>query len=100
MKQEDKDRKLAYLRSQKDNPTGGYRQLLIDTYNCISDLTVKSGNQYCRTSCADICNVVYGNTHHITMVDKYLYTLKQLGYISIKECQGYTQMEILKKIDF
>jgi len=100
MKEEERQKKLAYLRAQKENSTGGYHDLLIDTYNCISDLIRKSEDNYCRTSSDDICKVVYGNTYHITMIDKFLYRLKQLGYISIKECYGYTQIEILKDVDF
>lgn len=100
MKEEERQQKLAYLRSQKENPTGGYRGLLVDTYNCIYVLIQKSEDNYCRTSSDDICKIMYGNTHHITMIDKYLYRLKQLGYISIKERQGYTQIEILKGIGF
>lgn len=70
MKQEDKEKKSAYLRGQKDNPTGEYRQLLIETYNCIADLIAKSEKRYCKTSCADICD--FFTNHSVFDVNSFI----------------------------
>lgn len=96
----EKEKKLEYLKQQKENPTGGYRMLLIDTYNCLSDMIKASNEDWCNPYNTEVCKVVYGNTYHVPLIQRYIRDLNQLGCISITGSGSDRKIRILKEIDF
>lgn len=95
------EEKLNYLRNQKANPTaGGYRQLLIATYDYLREILNKTGFDWCNPYNIDVCKAVYGNTYHVPLIQRYIRDLKQLGYISIDGKGESRKIRIIKAIDF
>jgi ABC-type multidrug transport system fused ATPase/permease subunit len=66
MNEEQKERKLAYLRSQKENPTGNYRKYLVNIYNYISKDSLVDGRGWSRAYTRDMLEYVYeGQPDHM-----------------------------------
>ena len=101
MNEEQKAKKLEYLRSQKENPTGKYRRYLVNTYNYILNDSIGRGWSRARTR--EMIDYVYeGNPDHMAyeLVNKYKKTLKDLGYIKYVKENGEWHTHIVKELDF
>jgi hypothetical protein len=95
------ENQIEYLRKQKnENICGGYAELLTSTYNYLKAQIENTDCGYCNPYDSDICKVVYGNSYHITMIRKYIYKLKALGYISIEGYNVNRKIMLIKPLDF
>ncbi|MCM0648649.1 hypothetical protein NBE98_09710 [Clostridium swellfunianum] len=103
MNQEQKEKKLKYLREQKENPTGNYRKYLVRTYGYIQNDSKVDNRGWSKTTLRKMMNYVYeGNPDHMAneLVVEYKNTLRDLGYIkNIKE-NGEWHTYIIKELDF
>ena len=97
---EELEKKKSYLRNQKITKSGSYADLLTDTYNCIKKLINNSDKDYCNPYDADISQYIYGNRLQLTMIRKFLYELKIMGYIEIHKAGTNREIYIIKDLDF
>ena len=101
MTEEKQKEKIEYLRKQRDGIIcGGYRDLLANTYKCLSDLCAKNPEGWCNPYNNQICMVVYGNTYHVPMVPGFVSDLHNLGYIKSVGRGKDRKIYISKELDF
>lgn len=95
--------KLAYLRKQKDIPTGNYRRYLVNIYNYILEDSQKSDVGWINGSSRAMLNYIYeGAPDHmgVELIDGWKKELKETGYIKwIKESDEW-HVYINKALDF
>jgi len=101
--QEQKEKKLKYLREQKESPSGNYRKYLVRTYEYILNDSKIDNRGWSKTTLRKMVDYVYeDNPDHmaIEMVIEYKNTLRDLGYIkNIKENEEW-HTYIIKDLDF
>lgn len=105
MDQEKINKQIAYLRSQKDNPTGNYRQYLVNIYNLYSDGAKANGTDWCpNIPVSKLVKAAYAGIKedHLSwsMVQRWKDDLKELGYIYDCKVNGKWRTYILKDLDF
>lgn len=105
MTQDQINKQITYLRSQKDNPTGNYRQYLVNIYNLFSNCAKANGTDWCpNIDIPTIVKAAYAGleTDHESwyMVQKWKGDLKKLGYIGDRNVNGEWRTYILKELDF
>ncbi|RKP54920.1 hypothetical protein D7Z26_06665 [Cohnella endophytica] len=103
MTEDQKNKKLLYLRSQRENPTGNYRKYLVNTFNYIFNDSKLNGTGWSRAAIRDMINFVYdGNPDHMAfkMINEYKKTLKDLGYIRYIKENNEWRTYIQKELDF
>ena len=101
MTEEKRLEKLAYLRKQRDGIVrGGYRDLLVSTYQCLQDFCDKNPEGWCNPYNNQICMFVYGDTYHVPMISGFVSDLRSLRYIRIVGSGKDRKIYIEKEIDF
>ena len=101
MTEENRQKKLEYLRNQRDGKIqGGYRDLLAATYNYLQEQCAANPDAWCNPYNNQICMAVYGNTNHTSMISRFVYDLRGLGYIRIVGSGADRRIFIAKEIDF
>ncbi|MDY4085416.1 MAG: hypothetical protein SOY57_07680 [Ruminococcus bromii] len=105
MTQEQIDKQIEYLRSQKVNPTGNYRRYLVNLYNMYYNGAKQNGTDWCpNISIREKINAAYEGVAHdhmaFDMVQKWDNDLKKLGYIRHKKENGEWRTYIIKGLDF
>lgn len=101
MTDEERIKKLEYLRKQKDGIVqGGYRDLLVGTYNFLKELCNANPDGWCNPYNNQISLAVYGDTYNIPMVSRFVNDLRKLGYIKISGSGATRKIFIAKEIDF
>lgn len=101
MTEEERVQKIQYLRDQRDGViSGGYRDLLVSTYNSLKHSCDKSEEGWCNPYNNQVCMDVYGNTYHVPMVAGYISALRNLGYIRIEGRGADRRIYISKELDF
>ena len=103
MTEEKKAQKLAYLRSQKINPTGNYRKYLVNIYNYILEDSQANGTGWSKALTKDMLNYIYdGQPDHMgyELVDKWKKELRDLGYIKFVKEENEWRTYITKELDF
>lgn len=103
MTEEKKAQKLAYLRSQKENPTGNYRKYLVNIYNYILEDSQANGTGWSKAYTKDMLNYVYdGQPDHMgyELVDQWKKELRDLGYIKFVKEENEWRTYIAKELDF
>lgn len=101
MTEAEKAQKLQYLRDQRDGLiSGGYRDLLVATYNSIQGFCLRNPEGWCNPYNNQICMDVYGNTYHVPMIAGYISALRNLGYIRIEGRGADRKISISKELDF
>lgn len=105
MTEEQIKKKIEYLRSQKDNPTGNYRQYLVNLYNLFYNGAKKNGTNWCpNIKIYTMVKAAYANINpdHASrdMVLRWKEDLKKLGYIKDCKVDGEWRIYILKELDF
>ena len=95
------EQKIQYLRDQRDGIiSGGYRDLLVATYNSIKTFCSHNPEGWCNPYNNQICMDVYGNTYHAPMIAGYISALRKLRYIWIEGQGTSRKIYIIKEIDF
>ena len=92
---------IEKLRKQRDdNVVGGYRDLVVKTYQYIQKQTKKSGSSFRNPRNADISKAVYGNRNQENNIRGFIKDLKNSGYISVYGVGLDREIKILKDLDF
>jgi len=79
------EKNIDRLRKQRDeNIIGGYRDLVVKTYNYIERKIKKSGVDYCNPKNNDISNAVFENKNEGARIRGFVNDLKKSGYISVE----------------
>ncbi len=101
------ERKIAYLKTQKDIPNADYRVYMINIYNYISDKCKENNNNWCYCiECKewDIKKIITLGTHNsdmsLTECRRYIKELHELGYIKKRFVEGTWREYKIKEIDF
>lgn len=103
MNQEQRDKKLKYLRDQKENPTGNYRKYLVRVYEYILNDSKVDNRGWSKTILNKMIDYVYeGNPDHMAreLIVEYKNTLRDLGYIRSVRQDGEWHTYIIKELDF
>lgn len=105
MTEEQIKHQIEYLRSQKEKPTGFYRQYLVNLYHLFYDGAKANGTDWCpNVSLSKMIKATYANInpdHQAKdMVLKWKRDLKKLGYIKDCNVNGEWRTYILKELDF
>lgn len=103
MTEDQKEKKLRYLREQKENPTGNYRKYLVRTYEYILNDSKVDNNRWSKANLRKMVDYVYeGYPDHmaIDLIVEYKNTLRDLGYIRSKKENGEWHTYIIKELDF
>ena len=93
--------KLKYLRKQKENTTGKYREYLVNTYMYIKKDCEKFG--YSNARSRDMREFVMGKNYDhdwYSMIEKYKNELKEMGYIKYLKKENRWETHIIKELDF
>lgn len=103
MREDQKIKKLNYLREQRENPTGNYRKYLVRTYEYILNDSKIDNRGWSKTTLRKLTDYVYeGSPDHMgtELVVEYKNTLRDLGYIkNVKEDDEW-HTYITKELDF
>lgn len=92
---------IELLRKQRDeNIEGGYRDLIVKTYNYLVRKIEKSGNKFCNPKNKDVCNAVFGNPSQESKIRGFIKDLKRSEYISVEGSGPDRKIMILKDLDF
>ena len=92
---------IETLRKQRDDKVvGGYRDLVVKTYDFIQKKIKKSGSSYLNPNKSEISKVVFGNGHQESRIRGFIKDLKNSGYISVYGVGEEREIKILKDIDF
>jgi len=97
------DKKIVYLREQKENPTGKYRQYLVNVYNYILEDSAKDNKGWSKANTRAMINYVCGdNPDHMAyeMINDWKKELKELGYIKFVIENEEWHTCIAKELDF
>lgn len=105
MTEKQKNKQIEYLRSQKDNPTGNYRQYLVNLYELFYNGAKLNGTDWCpNMKIQTMVKAAYANVNpdHASrdMVLRWKDDLKKLGYICDRKVNGEWRIYILKELDF
>lgn len=103
MDTEAKNKKILYLKNQKENPTGNYRNYLVRIYQYIYNDSKDSGKGWSDASPWKMLNFVYnGNPDHmgVELIKRWKKDLKELGYIRIVKENDEWKTYIDKELDF
>ena len=103
MNEEQKNKKLEYLRKQKENPTGNYRNYLVRVYNYILNESKESGKGWSKANTRKMLDYIYeGNPDHMgyELLNEFKQTLKDLGYIKFVKEDNEWHAYIIKELDF
>ena len=92
---------IEELRKQRDTDVvGGYRDLVVKTYNYIEKKINQSEKGYCNPRNKDICKAVFGHKKAEEKIRGFVKDLKISEYISTEDVGVDRKVRILKKIDF
>jgi ribosomal protein L10 len=92
---------IEKLRKQRDeNIVGGYRDLVVKTYQHIQKQIKKSGSSFKNPKNSDISKSVYGNRNQENSIRGFIKDLKKSGYISVYGVGLDREIKILKDLDF
>ena len=105
MTEEQIKHQIEYLRSQKENPTGFYRQYLVNLYHLFYNGAKKNGTDWCpNVGIYTMVKAAYANIpgeHESSYrVRKGKEDLEKLGYIKDCNVDGEWRTYILKELDF
>lgn len=105
MTKEQVEKKISYLRSQRDNPTGNYRRYLVNIYNLYKQRADENGTNWAPdVSLSCLVRVAYAglDIDHSAFekVKKWKQDLKNIGYIESRNVDGEWRVYILKELDF
>lgn len=105
MTEEQKIKKIEYLRSQKEHPTGNYRRYLVNLYELFYNGAKNQGTDWCpNINVPTMVKAAYANLSpdHLSsqMVLRWKDDLKELGYIADRKVDGEWRTYILKELDF
>ncbi len=92
---------IEKLRKQRDeNVVGGYRDLVVKTYQYIQKQIKKSGSSFRNPKNTDISKAVFGNGNQESRIRGFIKDLKTSGYISVYGIGVDREIKILKDLDF
>ena len=97
------EKKLTYLRAQKENPTGNYRKFLVNVYNYILEDSMKDNRGWSKANTREMMNYVYeGSPDHMgyELINEWKKELKEMGYIKFVKENGEWHTYIVKELDF
>ena len=103
MTEEQKAKKLIYLREQKERPTGNYRRYLVNIYNYILNDSKSNGKGYSAANTKMMLNYVYeGPSDHMgwEKITEWKRELSDLGYIKFVKEGTEWRVYIAKELDF
>ncbi len=103
MNEEQKNKKINYLKEQKENPTGNYRRYLVNTYNFILNDAKANGKGWSKANTRQMLKYVYeGSSDHMgyEMVNDFKRTLRDLGYIKFVKENDEWHTYIVKELGF
>lgn len=103
MNEEQKIKKLTYLRSQKENTTGNYRKYLVRTYTYILNDSKVDNRGWSKSNLRKMYEYVYEyKPDHMAseLIVEYKNTLRDLGYIKSVNVDGEWHIYIIKELDF
>ncbi len=105
MTEEQINKQIEYLRSQKDNPAGNYRRYLVNLYELFCNGAKKNGTDWCpNVSKKEMIKAAYAGVKidHASweMVQRWKDDLKKLGYLKDCNVNGEWRTYILKELDF
>ena len=92
---------LEKLRKQRDDKVvGGYRDLVIKTYDFLALKVSEAKKDYCNPKNHEVSEAVFGTKESETKVRGYIKDLKKSGYITVSNAGENRKIRIIKKIDF
>lgn len=97
------DKKLKYLREQKENPTGNYRKYLVRLYTCILEDSKIENRGWSNIKLSTLKAYVYEQEpdHMGTdMIIEWKKELKEMGYLRNQKVDGNWRTYIIKELDF
>lgn len=105
MTKEQIENKIAYLRSQRDNPTGNYRRYLVNIYNLYEQYAIKNRTDWAPNfSKYRLSKAAYSGLKpdHMVgdMVERWKDDLINIGYIELRVVDGEERIYLLKDLDF
>lgn len=103
MTEEQKKQKLAYLRAQRDNPTGNYRKYLVRLYEYVKEDSKVDNRGWSKAETRKMLDYVYeGRPDHMgyELLNDYKKVLKELGYIKFRKENDEWHLYITKELDF
>lgn len=92
---------IETLRKQRDdNVMGGYRDLVVKTYQYLNKEFKKSKTGFCNPKYSDISKAVYGTRNEERKIRGFIKDLSKSGYISVYGVGTEKEVKIAKKLDF
>ena len=92
---------IETLRKQRDdNIVGGYRDLVVQTYQYLQKDINKSILGYCNPKNSDISYVIFGNKNQESKIRGFINDLRKSGYISVYGIGLEREVKIKKELDF
>ena len=92
---------IEKLRKQRDEKViGGYRELVVKTYEYIQKQIKKPGSSFRNPKNSDISKAVYGNRNQESNIRGFIKDLNKSGYISVYGIGIDREIKILKDLDF
>ena len=92
---------IEKLRKQRDEKiVGGYRELVIKTYDFLVWKVSEAKKDYCNPKNHEISEAVFGTRDSEIKVRGYVKDLKKSGYISVSNQGENRKIRITKEIDF
>ncbi|MDF2544326.1 MAG: hypothetical protein K0S47_4044 [Herbinix sp.] len=97
------EKKLEYLRSQKENSTGNYRKYLVNIYSFILEDSKKDNKGWSKANTREMLSYIYENkSDHMgyELINEWKKELKEMGYIKFVKENDEWHTYIVKEIDF
>ncbi|MDC0558793.1 hypothetical protein OAO42_00125 [Candidatus Izimaplasma bacterium] len=92
---------IEKLRKQRDdNVVGGYRDLVVKTYQYIQKEINKSRSSFRNPIKADISKAIFGNRNQESRIRGFIKDLKTSGYITVYGVGLDREIKIIKDLDF
>jgi hypothetical protein len=92
---------IEILRKQRDdNIAGGYRDLVVKTYQYLQKDINKSTLDYCNPKNSDISTAVFGSKNQESKIRGFINDLRKSGYITIYGIGLEREVKIKKELDF
>jgi len=92
---------IEILRKQRDdNIVGGYRDLVVKTYQYLQKDINKSTLGYCNPKNADISKSIFGNRNQERKIRGFINDLRKSGYITVYGVGLEQEVKIKKELDF
>ena len=92
---------IETLRKQRDDKVvGGYRDLVVKTYEYIQKQIKKSGSSFRNPNKSAMSKVVFGNGNQESRIRGFIKDLKNSGYITVYGVGEEREIKIIKELDF